>query len=508
MAEKKQCITNKQIRTFWLSSRITDLEGKTLLTEEIIQKAIRDHITVESWAYIKHDQDTITKYDKEVDEENHAWGNIGDKKPEHFHVVISLKSPVKVGNIAKWFGLGENMINFQKGRNGSRDPYLDNVAYLTHEFEPSVKEKHIYSRDEVKLGGLRVDIWEDIDRVYGNKERHKKYRINSDDLNDIIDDVATKGLTLKKAREIVGEVVYLRNETLFKKARQNYVLNVQPMPALRTVFYVECVNKENKDIGKGGVGKTVCTHALAKQFSKEFGADVIKPYEELVREGYIFDIGGEGVALQNYDGQPILVMNEMDSYSMFKTFGRRGTKELLDNFPTRQDQNIKYGSTVITAKYIIINGIERYDKFIQGLGGIFGEMNEADKDLTQYYRRFFAHITLVDEEYMDIFFTKCHLDNTRECREYYAIKNVYAPFKKMLTQMDNVVVTDLQGNVLRPLVDKSKEREQSILTEKKGYDSEEYREMAERIKQNQAELKLEDDHGFVSVDDDEPLPFD
>ena len=508
MAKKTMDIGESRVRCFWFSSRVVNNDNKVLISESVIKKALTEHVTVESYAYILHDKDVITKYDKEVDEEGHSWGNIGAHKPNHYHVVVQLSTGVALKYISRWFGIPINLIKFQrKDDRRSKDPYLDVVAYLTHEFCPPVMEKYIYPRSEVIIGGLRMDIWDDIDRVYGLKERKKRYHINEDDLNIVLEDVATKGVTLAMARKTVGEVVYIRNEGLFRKARQSYVQNVQPMPGLRTVFYVECVS-QNKDIGKGGVGKTVCTHALAKQFAREFGADIHKSYDELRREGYVFDLGGEGVSLQSYDGQPVLVMNDMDSYSMFKAFGRRGTKEVLDNFPSRQDSHIKYGDTIVTAKYVIINGIERYDKFIKGLAGLFGEMQEEDKDLTQYYRRFFAHITLVNEEYMDIFFTKCMLDDTDEYREYYAIRQIYAPFKQMIMNYDNVAITDAEGRILKVLVDKSSEREDRLLNKKKDSESEEFKDLMARIEDNQKELNIVDTGGFTSIPTDEKLPFD
>lgn len=485
---------SKRVRICWFACRRQNDEGKVLITEEKILSALMSHKTIESYAYILHNKDTVTSYDLEADDDGQYDDcKVGDAKPAHFHVVMQLSSPMSITSISSWFGIPEHLICFNKTR-GKRDSFLDMVAYFTHEFEIVEKEKYVYPRTEVAVGGLRADtIWKDVDFIYKKREQHRRYKVSTDLINDLIEEVANNGMLLEDAKEELGSAVYLRNEKYFKLARSKYVNEKMPMPGLRTVFYIDSEGGSNKSFGKGGRGKTVCTHALAKQFAREFGANPTDSYDELIRRHIVYEIGDKNVAVQRYDGEPIMILNEMDAYEMINVFGRKGTKELLDSFPSRREVNIKYGSTVILAKYIIINGIERYDTFIKGLAGIYGDRAEEDHDLSQYYRRFFSHITIVNERYMNMFFTKGLLDGTEEYREYYAIEHVYAPFRESLLNYQSDVVNMIADKTYKPVIDKAKEYEEKMIGKNKlGIDSPEAKELLRKIDENQASLIVRD----------------
>lgn len=510
--ENKQ--KSKRVHFCYFSSRFFDDEGNKFIDVATVEKAITTHVSIKNAVYYIHDADPISQYDKETDANGDGWNATEDGlKPPHIHVVLDFgKASVSISNIAKWFGIPEYMICFQNRKNQQsdaivRDPFMHKVAYGTHEFEPDELGKHIYPRSVCILFGERKEtIWLDIDKWYGHRAELKKYELSKEEINLYIDDVANKGMTLRQVQEIIGSAIFIRNEDLFKRARRHYVRDVKPMPGLRTVFYVESVS-QNKDVGKGGAGKTVCTHALAKQLASEFNADVHKPYEELVREGFCFDLGTDGVGLQSYDGQEVFVLNEMDAYTMFKTFGRRGTKELLDSFPTRQDSNIKYGSTVITAKYIIINGIERFDKFVKGIAGAYDDRKADDKAIDQYYRRFFCDIKLVNEDYMDILFNKGVLDDTREYNEYYAIRHVYAPFSKTIKKYDIEVCTALENKIFQPVIEKTREFENKTKN-KIGINDDEVNRLMKAVDQNQSELRFEDIGDGSQEEELEQLEYD
>lgn len=496
--KKKGSVEDKRVKNFWFSTRLS-VEDKEIISEKIVLHELQKHATVESYSYCLHSDDTITEYDKDVDEDGTRWGNVGDPKPLHIHVAGELNTAVKVGQIAKWFGLPVNMIRFQTRDNQQfSDPFRDMTAYWTHEFEPEYKQKHIYPRERVKVGGKRAaTIWDDIAEFYEKREQRKGYNVSRTAINDALYDIAEKGMTLAEAKKKLGIVPYLKNEKDLKRARREYVLLKQPMPAFRTVFYVDCIGDDERS-GKGGIGKTACTHALAKQCASEFCPEneretfLQKSYDELSMEGYIFDLGGEGVELQAYDGQPILVCNEMDDYSMYRAFKRRGIKELLDNFPTRQGMNIKYGDTVVTAKYIIINGIQRYDTFIENMSSRMSRDGEKeDGDRTQYDRRVFGIITLIDEDYMDVFFNKGILDGTDEYRQYYVLRHVYAPFKRSLQQFHPETVGKIESEILEPVMLKTRTRD-NLIRDKVGKDSEEYREVMNKIIENQERLEFTD----------------
>lgn len=377
-------------------------------------------------------QYAVIIHDKDVDD-------LGNPKVPHLHLMCKLKPNYNCSyeNIAKWFGVPTQFINkIKAGR------YEKGLPYLTHQNAP---EKFQYSEDEVYANfDWRVAIL---------KEETKA------SIDEALEAVAKGKISLREARTMVGDLNYTKNLRKFKDAHTVHLEDVC-MPSIRQTFYIEAVGT-SIGLGKGGMGKTVSTHALAKLLASEFGADISMDYEDL--QDYIFDCGDPKVAVQRYQGQPILVLNEMTAYDLKKAFGGpRGVKELLETFPTKQDVNIKNSSTIITAKYIIINGIQPFETFKDELSGEFvdssGHQYRSEKGAReQYDRRFWVHIKIIDEDYMDILFNKGLFDDTKEYQQYIEIKNIKVNWKKLIQNLSGQALSTVEKKVFAPIIDRLEE---------------------------------------------------
>ena len=452
-------------RVMHISCQIKDKDGNLMLTADKIQEALERHSgAYKSYAYIEHDKDTYdgegivqreacrkrmfaekynqlakekglaedeadpTGYIQEEETVKQAWEDVdrrcpehkvGDFKEPHYHIILSFPVNRKIDQVARWFGIDPNFIEIKTGAKA-----LENALnYLVHAKDQS---KYQYAPESVKAS---FDYIHDLEDRIVRDAMHEKYHIDADDINDVIQRVAREGMTLNQVKELLTDAVYIRNARYFDKARQEYILRHMRMPSIRQVFYVEAVGLD-ENIGQGGMGKSVCTHALAKQLAKEFGADITQPYDTLT--DYIYDSGDASVALQQYDAQPILVLNEMKAGDMMRAFGgRKGVKELLDPFPTKQAMNIKFGSVTVVAKYIIINGIQSFKAFKEKLAdttvkGKDGEIDEAEvAAMRQFDRRFWMNIRIIDEEYMDILFNKGLFEDTQEYDQYIVLKRIH-----------------------------------------------------------------------------------
>lgn len=401
-------------------------------------------------------------YDEELEKSAHAYADElfppilpGTPKKPHWHVVLTFTQARALDEVARWF----------KGLNGlTLDPHWNEKKtghgaaenawlYLVHANDP---KKYQYNKEDVVAS---FDYINELDVLIRKHEDHEKYNLSKGDFNDVIAQVM-HGLSRKGAMNIVSEAEYMRNEAVFERARRWYVMNEAPMPLFREVFYVESQGLDD-DHGKGGMGKTLCAKALAKQLAKEFGADVSKDINDL--QEFIYIAGDAGVFLQNYDAQPVLLVDEING-SAFKEAvgGVLGVKSLLSPFPERKDFNKKFGSVICTAKYIIINGIESFEKFKTELakgGMIKGRYQESEESVKeQFDRRFWGDIKIVDASQIEIWLNRGLFDNTPEQQVLQMVCRVRASFQQIASRSSGMAQARLEERVLHPLleeVDKS-----------------------------------------------------
>ena len=393
--------------------------------EENIKSCIA-HKTIKQWAYIRHDKDVYTQED--ILELHKIYAgvakHIGDPKVPHWHGVLRTDRAVDVNTIAKWLNIPPQQIEIPRGGNRA---FLDCVEYLTHEDDKQQDQgKYLYSDEEVKANfDFRKEL---MDR----KERLLKYGKELNEVEQMISDVLYYGKTLAACMK-EDPYTYMKNCLTLERYRHKYLVEVAPVPSLRINIYID---------GPGGIGKNTASRVLAKLLFP----DLEKPY---------FECGGSGVSFQNYDGEPVIIWNDKRSRDFIMEFGRGETFDILDSHPTNSTHNIKYGQTKLINSINIINGIEEYKTFIDGLSGEY-----TDKTGTHYKaedksqaRRRLPIILCLREEYFDILLNKGVVENSREFEQYLAYNNMVGSFAMLAQRLEGQAQLNIGQKMLQPALD-------------------------------------------------------
>lgn len=491
MAQKK--IKVPRARVMWFCTNSYAIDGSKILTFDEAEAICKAHnASLECYAVGLHDSDTHDAesisdrdshrkqtymelykklaeshgvaqdagsesgyaYDTYCETEAHKWADfyypqkkVGDLKELHIHVVLKFKNARAIDEIARWFGIPVNMIDVLKGRNAFEEASL----YLIHAKQP---EKFQYSADTVKAS---FDYPEWLESYQLKTEMHDKYHMAIEDIYDIANMVAHEGWSLQKVEEMISTPMLIKHARLFGEARARYIYDHFDMPPCRFVFYVE-------GDGLGGAGKSVATKALCKQFAREYGADPRKSVGEL--KEFIYRVGQKGVPWQRYDGQPIVYIDDRTAYDILSDFGGHdGVKTLFDQFPEKEITNIKYGDACIVAKYIVINGIQSYEDFVNGLNGTYktrnGDSITSDTDVTQYTRRITGIIKIANDE-ITALFNKGIMQDTREYTQYIAIMTRKYNFVNAVKKLKGDALFTVEERALKPVLETSKQIEDAI----------------------------------------------
>lgn len=402
--------------------------GEPLLSEDKIKIALA-HKTIKRWAYAKHDRDVFSALDEEQDEK-HIKGN---KKPPHWHIVIEMGSnQVEIGVIAKWLGIKENYVNVARGHGA----FLDCVRYLTHE-DSKQRElgKERYDDSEIKAN---FDFREELNKRDENKMKYGK------DLNEkeqMRYDVLYGGMTLRQciARD---KLLYMDDMEKLKKFRLEYIATQKP-PKTRMNFYVQ---------GRGGVGKGLICRAIARS--------LFAGYEE--DEEIFFEVGAKGSAFEGYDGQPVIIWNDRRAIDLLQELNGRGNVfNVFDTHPTKQKQNIKYGSINLCNSVNIVNSVQPYEEFLDGLAGEYkdkeGNLQEVE-DKGQSYRRF-PFMILLHEKDFDLMLNRGFIENTSNFEEYIEYKGFVGNMQMIAERCgsNEKLARELQAKAVKPITDKHNE---------------------------------------------------
>jgi len=391
--------------------------------------------------------DAVCKQNAEADVDfYYPTKNIGDDKELHIHCFIQLKYARYIDQIANWFDIPVTMIDVKSGHH----VFEDCASYLVHAKQP---EKHDY-RDVISSHiRANFDYQEWLENQAVLDILHEKYHMHIDDLNDIVNKVATEGMHLSTVEGLISTPIFLRNKKLFRDARDHYIYNHMEMPSNRFVFYVDAQ-------GQSGAGKTIATQALCKQFARDYGANINLDVGQL--NEYIYKAGGKGVAWQRYDGQPIVYIDDREAIDLLMEFnGHDGIKNLFDPYPQKEAVNIKYGDAIIVAKYIIINGIQPFEEFVNGLNGSYttkdGIRVESDKDRAQYTRRIHSVVKIyTEEEIVELLFNSGIMRNTREYERYESIKTTAMNFQKLVERFDGDARVQIETKTFDALIRETK----------------------------------------------------
>lgn len=359
-----------------------------------------------------------------MDDEKNGY-TVGELKPRHWHIVLQCDNAIEVETIAKWLCIPQQYIDVPKGRGA----FLDCVAYLSHESDKEqAKGKHLYTDEEITAN---FNFREELTK---REENRLKYG-SSDDLNardKMRYDVLYNGITLMECRK-ADSFNYMQDCQILEKLRHRYLTEVAPMPAFRINFYID---------GDGGMGK----NTAAKLLAKVLFPDAEKPY---------FEVGRKGVEFQHYDGEKVVIWNDKRASGFISDFGREGTFDLLDMHPSDSVQNVKYGSTRLINEFNIINGVDTYTDFLDGLAGEYtdkeGKFHEAE-DKSQSYRRFPIIICLREKDF-DCLLNKGVMEDTREYQEYIEYKGLIGSFAKVAQKLEGAAQLVVAREMLDIAVD-------------------------------------------------------
>lgn len=447
--------------------------GVVLLLEEQIEKALA-HKTIKRWAYICHDEDVYSAEDEEHDPA-HVQGM---KKPRHWHIVIEMTTrQVEVGVIAKWLGIADNFVDCAKGHGA----FLNCVQYLTHETERQQGlGKRVYEDSRVVAN---FDFRAELDKRAENNARYGKDLGEKDQMRF---DVLYFGKTLRQCIA-QNQLLYMEDMERLKKLRMEYIGNQRP-PKTRINYYVQ---------GRGGVGKGLICRAIARSLFPQYTED----------EDIFFEVGARGAAFEGYDGQPVIIWNDRRAIDLLQELNGRGNVfNVFDTHPTKQKQNIKYGSVNLCNVVNIVNSVQPYFEFLDGLAGEYkdrdGNMQEVE-DKGQSYRRF-PFMILLHEEDFDLMLNKGFVQNTSDFQEYITYSNIRGNMQRIAERCgsNEKLARELQGRAVRLVTDKHNEVMEQMEHEVEDEDAirREFEDLGTMVEQ----MVLDD---FIVIDDREPIPL-
>jgi hypothetical protein len=413
------------------------------------------------WSWAIHDEDTYTQ--DAIDEMNNTlrkeaeklglkdeaaiyryigqnvWAKLGDKKGVHLHIVVKMTYALEIWKIADWLGVPEFLVKMVKGKGA----LLDCTQYLTHEKETEqALGKHLYDDSAVHTSESFKDWRERLD---ARAIQEAKYGKGKTPVQKYVIDVLKYGKTLLQCKHEMDPNDYMDNLPKLQKARQEYLMSAE-LPNTRITFYV---------YGDGGIGKGIACELLARGLCPQL--------EDI--EDIIFPIGSDNATFDGYDGQPVVIWQEMRAADFMSNQGRRTTLVALEPHPRRGDGcvNVKYGKTKLINAFNIINGIDKYDVFIKALAGEYKDKNGVEhhaetKNLEQFYRRF-PVIIPISEQMFDILINSGVFNGTREYEQYASYASMVGSFARLQQMCGNnqPLLIDMSKPLVDPMIQVSEE---------------------------------------------------
>lgn len=398
------------------------------------------HKTIKDYAYILHDKDTKTELT-----DGHPDVAIGALIPRHWHSVIRCKNAVEIHTIAEWFDVPDNFVQVIKGANA----FWDCVEYLTHEHpDQQAKGKYKYPDEEIKSN---LSNWREQLELYKLRRVKKNgSRLNSKDYYR--NEVLYHGMTL---RQVIDEDadVYRNDWQTLDKLRLKHIKQFAELPTTRVNYYIN---------GRGGVGKGLLCEALARSLFPELQKD----------DDIFFTVGGNNVAFEGYDGQPVIIWDDARAFSLLQQLGgRENVFRVFDTHPKNIRQHVKHDSIRLTNQVNIVNGIEDFTTFLDGLAGEYKDKDgilRKSEDKGQSYRRFPIIIPIHECDF-DVLLNKGVLEGTREYQQFVAHYHIRGNMQRIHQQLSGYEdkVKEIESKVVAPII----EAHNSIYSELAGGNS-------------------------------------
>lgn len=379
------------------------------------------HKSITRYAYIRHDKDTVTEWDIESGKGAYTSADLGKPKGIHWHVVIECeKGLMLVSTIARWLGIPESMVEIPKGRGA----FIDCIEYLRHsDIRQELKGKYQYDADEVKAN---FDWETEVAQLVLRKTKYEKPLSQADFLKN---EVLYNGMLLRDVQDRYP-TIYQKEQTVFDRLRMKYLTDRAPLPSTRINFYIE---------GKTGYGKDTMARSIARGLFPELVGD---------DDAIFFEIGGNKVTFDGYDGQPVIIWSEFRARTFVNTLG--GYEEVLgaiDIIPKNNRHHKKFGSIKLINSVNIVTSTEPYESFLRGL------ISENDPDPTQANRRFPIIIPIRFSDF-DILINSGYLD-AQTYSDYLAFKNVAGSFSQIaraLSTRSDLMLT-AEKELTKPIIE-------------------------------------------------------
>ena len=289
--------------------------------------------------------------------------------------------------------------------------FLDCVAYLTHE---DTKQRELgkfrYPDKEVKAN---FDFRHELEKRY---ERKLKYGKDLSDKDALRNSVLYEGMSLKEVA-LKHPAAYTDDMVYLKKCRLEYISKMAKMPTSRINYYIE---------GAGGIGKGIMSKALARA--------LVDRESKMADDDIYFEVGANNTSFEGYDGQPVVIWNDCRAFTLLqKLGGRENVFNVFDLYPPDMRQNIKYGSVRLVNTINIVNSIQPWRDFLDGLAGEYKDKNgnlAKKEDKSQSYRRFPFFLVLHEEDF-DLGINKGILAGTREFDQFIEYKRLRGNMRRI-----------------------------------------------------------------------------
>ena len=346
----------------WEDDRKTLKPGiEPWITEEQIADGL-NHATIKCWAWIWHDRDIYTEQDEIADRTGRI--KAGDPKFKHAHVMVDIPAKVPISTVARWFNVPPQQVTVMRGRGA----FLDGVEYLPHESPRAVEQHKTHYDDDEIHASPGFDFRKELTDLQAHRAKYGKRAGDMTPADTMRMHVMHDGWTMKMCRED-DPLTYAKIRNTLPPLRLDYLLDAEPCP-YRMNIYVD---------GPGGIGKTSFCRYIAQSMFK----DSDSPY---------FVIGNDDrVTFDGYDGQPVIIWDDARVASLVRQFGTDGVFRLLDPHPDKDAQQAKHSRIILTNAVNIINGVQPYQEFIDGLAGTYTDkygMKHEAEDENQAWRRF------------------------------------------------------------------------------------------------------------------------
>ena len=302
------------------------------------------------YVYCIHNKDT---YSLENEKKNPA-NKEGTKKNDHIHIFIKLDEARTPADIAKWFGLAENTIQFLKQR------IFDKAClYVIHANAP---EKYQYSVDEA-VASVGFDFKAVVEEAQKNyireKSKDKAYKRKME-IASLIDSGVINKINISQYLTVEEEINYNSAIKIAfeRKEREISLIKDRVMDGI----YI---------VGKSGTAKTTLAKMIASSLGYHFGVS-----------------GSDRDPVQDYKGEDCYILDDASPLS----FNWKEYLKFTDNNTTSAVGSRNKDKHFGNCKLMIITQTEEPRVFVDQIKGSTGEAKK------QFYRRFKTMYKLIDSK--------------------------------------------------------------------------------------------------------------